>query len=292
MNQRLSELQSIQNDAQGQYDWAREELKRLQDEQHIDAYDLVMLLTVKQGQVEMEIENMLDDVNDGAMLEVSLIRKLNEVVKGLGKEKVGMMAETMQFRKKIHSINWENGMLDFKSDEVQENTRYFQLLWVTKELQTIIKGGDDDRKAAENQTLEKQIEHCKQLHELKVEDMKRRLFKAHKQIREKELENNKLSEYVQDLNVSVAQREKIMRVRESDKDAVDEKEYRMQEVVWRRLVLEEARQQSEDIAILVLTLHIHCCVMCWPSGRQYMYNVMQKQAFFTDPQNSKSESGG
>jgi hypothetical protein len=38
---------------------------------------------------------------------------------------------------------------------------------------------------------------------------------------------------------------------ESDKNQVDESEYKMQEIVWRRLVLEEARQQSEDIAILV-----------------------------------------
>lgn len=65
-----------------------------------------------------------------------------------------------------------------------------------------------------------------------------------------ELENGKLDEYVQDLAVSVAQREKIIRVRESDSDAVDEDDYKMQEIVWPRLVLEEARQQSEDIAIL------------------------------------------
>lgn len=58
--------------------------------------------------------------------------------------------------------------------------------------------------------------------------MKKRLFKGHKQIREKELENGKLDEYVQDLAVSVAQREKIIRVRESDKNLVDENEYRMQ----------------------------------------------------------------
>jgi hypothetical protein len=65
-----------------------------------------------------------------------------------------------------------------------------------------------------------------------------------------ELENGKLNEYVQDLAVSVAQREKIIRVRESDSDAVDEDDYKMQEIVWLRLVLKEALQQSEDIAIL------------------------------------------
>ena len=125
-----------------------------------------------------------------------------------------------------------------------------QLLWVTKDLQSVIKGGADDRKQAQIHTLEKQMDHSQKLHELKVQDMKSRLFRAHKQIREKERENNKLTEYVQDLAVSVAQREKIMRVRRSEEDSADDREYKMQEVVWRRLVLEEARQQSEDIAIL------------------------------------------
>lgn len=41
------------------------------------------------------------------------------------------------------------------------------------------------------------MEHSKEMQESKVEDMKQRLFKAHKQIRSKELENEKLGEYVQ-----------------------------------------------------------------------------------------------
>jgi hypothetical protein len=50
--------------------------------------------------------------------------------------------------------------------------------------------------------------------------------------------------YVQDLAVSVAQRDKISGL-SSTKDASegDEQEFRLQELVWRRLVLEEARQQ-------------------------------------------------
>ena len=50
--------------------------------------------------------------------------------------------------------------------------------------------------------------------------------------------------YVQDLAVSVAQRDKIIGL-SSTKDAAegDEQEFRLQELVWRRLVLEEARQQ-------------------------------------------------
>jgi len=252
LNRRLAELSENQSEASVQLDHARDELSRLQQERVMDTCDIIMFRKVKQGQVEVEGQEneMLHDGGTGALIEVDTVHQLNRVVRSLGKEKFDLMEETKSFRNKIHAVNWENQMLQLKATDVAENIRYFQLLWVTKDLQVAIKGGQDDRKTAQNVTLEKQMGHCKEMQENKVEDMKQRLFKAHKQIRSKELENEKLGEYVQDLAVSVAQREKILRVRQSGPDAVDESEYKMQEVIWRRLVLEEARQQSEDISIL------------------------------------------
>jgi hypothetical protein len=38
-----------------------------------------------------------------------------------------------------------------RSNQVNEDIKYVQLLWVTKDLQQVIKGGADDRRAAEIQ---------------------------------------------------------------------------------------------------------------------------------------------
>ena len=57
-------------------------------------------------------------------------------------------------------------MLDFKAIEVTENIKYVQLLWVTKDLQSVIKGGADDRKQAQIHTLEKQMDHSQKLSHL------------------------------------------------------------------------------------------------------------------------------
>jgi hypothetical protein len=67
---------------------------------------------------------------------------------------------------------------------------------------------------------------------------------------------------VQDLAVSVAQRDKISGLG-STKDASegDEQEFRLQELVWRRLVLEEARQQVRRIR-WVLGLQSHLSSGC------------------------------
>ena len=250
LNARLEELTLLHKEAAELCDNLTDDLQKLYTEREMQAYNLALLLDVKQGQVEVDVEQLLDEGFDAALMEQSQISKLNSLITGLGSGKVDMLTEQKSISNKIHGLNWHNDMLDFKAMEVTENIKYVQLLFVTKDLQSVIKGGADDRRQKQIHTLEKQMEHCQHLHELKVQDMKARLFRAHKQIREKELENNKLAEYVQDLAVSVAQREKIMRVRRSEEEGKDDSEYKMQEVVWRRLVLEEARQQSEDIAIL------------------------------------------
>ena len=50
--------------------------------------------------------------------------------------------------------------------------------------------------ASSNVVRNLQMEHSKEMQESKVEDMKQRLFKAHKQIRSKELADEELGEHV------------------------------------------------------------------------------------------------
>lgn len=59
-----------------------------------------------------------------------------------------------------------------------------------------------------------------------------------------------VNRYVDDLAVSVAQREKIMEYQSSEVDSGAEAEIRMQHIMWRRMVLDEARQQTKDIDLM------------------------------------------
>jgi hypothetical protein len=74
---------------------------------------------------------------------------------------VATMEEMKHFKTSIHTTNWDISCLDFRCKETLNKTRFYQLLWVTKDLQATIKGGDEGRKAAENATLEKQMQHLK-----------------------------------------------------------------------------------------------------------------------------------
>eukprot|EP00294_Goniomonas_avonlea_P007777 CAMPEP_0114562008 /NCGR_PEP_ID=MMETSP0114-20121206/12300_1 /TAXON_ID=31324 /ORGANISM="Goniomonas sp, Strain m" /LENGTH=1687 /DNA_ID=CAMNT_0001747665 /DNA_START=89 /DNA_END=5153 /DNA_ORIENTATION=+ len=252
LNRRLQQLADREAHAQEQYENAVAHLDELRRRHHDIRNDLRLLVQVKQGQLEVNETGSftMDDLLDALSVDREVLEARNQTIQQLGREKVQVMQETKDFKRKIHMLRWDNEVLDARSKGVQEDTRYYQLLRVTKSLQEMIKGGVKDKNAAEVATLEKQLEHAKDLHDIRVDEMKRKLFKIHRSIREKEVENEKLEEYVQDLAVSVAQRDKIMQVRASEAETGEEREYRMQELVWRRLVLEEARQQSEDIDIL------------------------------------------
>jgi len=250
MKARLNDYKAVLRNVEAQQDLAKAEKERLEREREADAFDLPMFLKLKQGQLEVSADTLSDDKGDAALVELSRIRLLNTAVVTAGKDKVEALKETLTLRRRIANVEWNNDFLDHKADEMVENTKFMQLIFVTKDLQAVIKGGDEDRRAAQIATLERQIEHSKKLHESKVEDLRKRLQRSQRQLREKFTENSKLDEYVQDLSLSVAQRDKILRVRETEGNDEDDKDFRMQEVVWRRLVLEEARQQSEDIAVL------------------------------------------
>lgn len=228
-----------------------------------------LIMCLKQGTIEVPVfPDQTFDLGDAVLVQRKAVVDVNRLIVSAGCENLAIMKATNGSSRDLYKLRWQESVADWKMDAIMEDTRYFQLLRVTKELQQIIKSGGKNKHQMEISTLERQIEHVKALHELRIDEKKRKLFRSHRMIKEKELENDRLNEcvavppcafivlifsscrYVQDLAVSVAQRDKISGL-SSTKDASegDEQEFRLQELVWRRLVLEEARQQVGLMAI-------------------------------------------
>ena len=58
------------------------------------------------------------------------------------------MQHTLTYARMQHTLTYAYAA---RSNQVNEDIKYVQLLWVTKDLQQVIKGGADDRRAAEIQ---------------------------------------------------------------------------------------------------------------------------------------------
>jgi hypothetical protein len=123
-----------------------------------------VLLKLKQGQVEVEQSAVVTDYSTSTLVNSSEIEELNSIIRSLGKQKVDQLKDQKNKKKQIKKMQWANKRLDMIAEDLQEKTKYFQLLRVTKQLQELIKGGEEDLHAAEISTLEKRSHHSSKVH--------------------------------------------------------------------------------------------------------------------------------
>jgi hypothetical protein len=156
-----------------------------------------LILFLKQGVIEVpHFADQTFDFRDAIVVQRKAIVDINRVVVTAGSENLGIMKATIGSSRDLYKLRWQESVADWKIDSIMEDTRYFQLLRVTKELQQLIKSGGKNKHQMEISTLERQIEHVKALHELRIDEKKRKLFRGHRLIKEKELENDRLNECV------------------------------------------------------------------------------------------------
>jgi hypothetical protein len=182
----LSALQNADNSA--------EKLRKLISDLNWNSH---LVLCLKQGAIEVPpLTDQTFDLSDAVLVQRKAVVDINRMIVTAGSENLSIMKSTIGSSKDLYKLRWQESVADWKIDAIMEDTRYFQLLRVTKELQQLIKSGGKNKHQMEINTLERQIEHVKALHELRIDERKRKLFRSHRLIKEKELENDRLNECV------------------------------------------------------------------------------------------------
>ena len=129
------------------------------------------------------------------------------------------------------------------------------MLRVTKDLQSFLKGGANvDRHKIDYEKAEKKLAYVQKAHGEKVKKILRLRAKREKEVRQKQNENSRLANHVNELEKNVAVRASIHRARSSGGDGgVDPNaasRARMKAVVTRRKLLDLARAQTDEIEFL------------------------------------------
>jgi hypothetical protein len=135
------------------------ELRDFKERRIIEAANLEVLFKLKQGQVEVEQSAVVTDYSKSVLINRAEIENLNKDIRALGTEKVSLLKDIKNMKKLIRKKKWDNKKLDMIAEDLAEKTKYFQLLRVTKQLQELIKGGEEDLHAAELKNLENTAEH-------------------------------------------------------------------------------------------------------------------------------------
>lgn len=205
---------------------------------------------LKQGQVEVDPTNFIQDYKDSALIHRTVVEELNSNIKQLGESKITSMMESKDFRKGIIQLEWEQKRMLMQMEDLQNKMKDIQFMKVTREIQLYLSNEDYEGKKSEEigkleQTILTQLKH----HEKNVREKKRIMKDLGKTVKSRDSENSSMDNDLAELNVTVNERRHIDEVN-ADRRSNTGTEKRYQEIVQRRKLVDLAKAQAQEVAVL------------------------------------------
>ncbi|KAH9492451.1 Cilia- and flagella-associated protein 43, partial [Bulinus truncatus] len=253
----LAEIQAFVHKRQDEDERLKTEIEQLtqmiakikEDEQRF-ILNLEVQLLLKQGQIEVEAGPFIRDFRDSVLVHRNVVEDLNATIKQLGERKIASMVESKDFRKGIIQLEWEHKKMSMQMEDLENKLKDIQFIKVTREIQAYLHEEDyEAKKADEISTLEQTVLQLKKFHEKTIAHKKQLLREMAKSTKNKALNNKKLDAELLDLNVVVNERKQIedINIENRDDDAANR---HYQEIVQRRKMVDLAKAQAQEVAIL------------------------------------------
>jgi len=209
----LSHLEKEKDNALAEYTNLQSELQDHHNLMERELNDIEIMFKLKQGQVEVPQAAVVTDYSDAIVIDQEVVESRNRRIIGLGKDKVGTLETIKEFRKKLNLIQWEYKMLAFQTHDLEERTKDVHMLRVTKDLQALLKGGDEARQKANIELLERKIEHINANSQAKESMLKKTYNAGAHACKLRKAENAMLEKKLRELHQNVTQREHIRRIK-------------------------------------------------------------------------------
>jgi len=262
----LSHLERECADAKGDRDRLERELRDHKELMSRELYDIEILFKLKQGQVEVPQAAVVTDYSDAIVIDQEVVESRNRRITDLGKDKVHILTKIKEFRKSLSLLDWEHEMLALQTTDLEERTKDVHMLRVTKDLQSLLKGGEEGRNKAESDLLERKIEHLSEATEKKEQALRKQHSMVSHAAKLRKNENTMLEKKLRELQQNVIQREHIRRLRgpasggqqktggggrvEEDEGAAKAARAAFKELRGRQRLMESAKKNTEEIEIL------------------------------------------
>mmetsp|Transcript_21577 Transcript_21577/g.67667 ORF Transcript_21577/g.67667 Transcript_21577/m.67667 type:complete len:1591 (+) Transcript_21577:89-4861(+) len=174
-----------------------------------NARNAEFLLQLQQGQDEIDQETVVTDYTDAVLIPTTVVMKENDTIKRLGAEQIKVLIRIKEFRKCINFMEWESVVMKEQVQYLNECYVDLQLLHVTRDLQSVVRGKIDDQLKKTERTMTQIKMFEKVEHEHSANEVRARRVMIRK-LKDRRNENVRLKHEIEELKDSLQRRELIM----------------------------------------------------------------------------------